>query len=215
MARRPTNNDLRAVAMSTRRRMAEATAELARARLTPTDWYFAIGAALKDGHENAYALGRRLSGDDKPRDVLDVLTAQAMLDEETYWLGRFADDLVDGRYRDETGALRTALVHARLELYVRKIRGTANEAFVEAGPPGESFEWRLTGIENHCDDCPRLAAMSPWASDELFTTPGRGGTPCLGNCKCVLVRLSDGARGFDRVDGPWPDVAEPESVVAA
>lgn len=193
------------VADRTTRRLRWATLRLLDRRTVPSDWYFDVATALQDGHVGAWRAGRHLAGDLAPNSPLDVLAGQAIMDEEAFWLQRFVADLEAERYVDADGRLRVELVQQRLALYVSKLRGTANQAFVEHARPDEVFEWRLGAVERHCDDCPRLAAMSPWARDELFTYPSQGGTPCLGNCKCILVRASDGMRAFAPLDIEWPN----------
>ncbi len=156
-----------------------------------------FSSLLLDGHTQAWALGRQLSGDLRPLNVLDQYFGIAARDSEADFIIRFIDALLlrDSRYFDADGNLVEQSVLSRAKLYLGKLRGTANEAFVEASPEYIEFWWRLGGAEKHCSDCPQIAGLSPFVKDTLFTVPGQGDTPCLGNCKCYL-RREDGVKGF-------------------
>lgn len=47
--------------------------------------------------------------------------------------------------------------------------------------------WELEPGAEHCDDCLRLAAFSPYPPDALPGVPGEAPTACDGSCKCNLV----------------------------
>lgn len=79
----------------------------------------------------------------------------------------------------------------RMRMYQGKIRGTQGWGLVDVAEPAAQFDWRLGAVEDSCADCPELAAVSPWFKETLYTTPGSGDTPCLYNCACTLVRLTD------------------------
>lgn len=177
--------------------------EFARGSITPEEFGDRAYAALSDGHTDAYVAGMRRAGS-----RLDPLTLQneaqrlgrAAADKENEFLDMFVRDLEDGRYLDASGALRADFVLQRADMYALKTRATANEGFVSASAsnvPDEEFTWLMTARE-HCGDCPRLAALSPYKADELFTMPGGGDTECLSRCQCVLVRHSDGLHSFPR-----------------
>jgi phage portal protein BeeE len=77
-------------------------------------------------------------------------------------------------------------------LYVNGLTGTANEASVAAIPEGTEINWRLEpDVDNHCRDCPSLAAMGPYTPETLPCYPGDGFTECKTNCRCGLY-LADG-----------------------
>lgn len=153
-------------------------------------WYQRFNAELFDGHRRSWAIGRNLAGDMAIDDEADALVARAIVDSESEWSLRFLADLEDGRY---DGADGQAL--ARAQMYTQKYRGTANRAWVETGPEDAEYDWVMRGAE-HCVDCPVLASMSPFRKSELAYLPGEGGTQCLTQCKCVVVR-ADGATGFE------------------
>jgi len=193
---KPTNKDFDRLATETFDKLQTLTRQLANGDLTPDEWGDAFHALLVDSHADAWLLGSRRGG----RDVSELQQianryGQHYADTETQWLNNFIDDLANGRYTDDAGNLKLSAIDARSRLYVGKLRGNANQAFVDSGTHNESYRWVMTGFE-HCEDCPRLAALSPFTANELYTVPGAGDTECLGHCRCVLVRESDGVRGF-------------------
>lgn len=156
---------------------------------------------LVAAHSDAYKLGMLHGGTDIEPLALQTLSHQHgrdMADKDNTWLEKFVNDLAGDRYLDPDGTLKTAAVAARAQMYASKIRASGNQGFVDASVasnPVEEFIWEL-GSEAPCRDCPRLAALSPYKADELFTVPGEGDTACLSNCACRLIRSSDGRAGF-------------------
>jgi hypothetical protein len=101
-------------------------------------------------------------------------------------------DLADGKYEGITPAL-----DQRLGMYASKGSSSASLGFVDGSEQEEEFYWDMNGsVEAHCQDCPYLEANSPYMKDTLYATPRDGSTPCLSNCRCRLVRSSDGQTGF-------------------
>lgn len=175
-------------------------AKLVSGEYSPMDWYEAMYQMLVDGHAGSRALGRQRAGDLAALDVDDFLAARGIADRETEWLFKFLDALQakDGRYwDDDTDQWKAQAIRNRSRLYVGKMRGTAGQAFVSASEDTAEFNWVMAATE-HCNECPVLAAKSPWYGGELFTTPGSGLTPCRTNCKCHLVR-EDGVTSFKPV----------------
>ena len=164
----------------------------------PTDWADRFDAILFEGHTQAWVLGRQRAGDLALRDVLDEIMGLEAKDRQADFLQGFLDDVLRGRYLTEDNEYSVPAIRARSRMYVRRMRGTANEAFVEAGDGAELYEWRL-GPTEHCGDCVQLAALGPYQKDTMISFPGDGQTDCLINCACRLVRASDGISGFDRV----------------
>jgi len=180
----------------------EIIAKLISGEYAPLQWYEAFyRLILLDGHAGARALGRQRAGDFAEIGVEDYLAGRVIADSETEYLLRFLEDLVskDRRYWDaDLNAYKPQAIQNRGRLYVQKMRGTAGQAFVSASPDEAEFNW-VMGAAEHCDECPVLAGKSPWMAGELFTTPGSGMTPCGANCKCHLVRRSDGLTSFKPV----------------
>jgi hypothetical protein len=172
------------------------SARLAAGSIPPRQWGESFYDLLARGHAASWRMGRNRSGDMGADDAVDDLVGRAKADGDAHWLLRFVGDIESGKYTDEDGAFKLAAFKQRQALYVGKMRGTANEAFVESSADEEEFDWVLGGAEDHCPDCPVLAESSPWKKDEMFTHPGSGDTPCLSHCKCHLVRKSDGLDGF-------------------
>ena len=161
-------------------------------------------------HSEAIKLGRALAGA-KPLDDDELLRqARTAKDTESEFLNNFVHQLKadDPRYVDEDGHFIEGSMDARATLYVGRLRGTANQHFVESSPPDLGWVWELGGNEHHCEDCPRMASLSPFTRDTLFSYPGDGSTECLGNCTCRLVR-SDGISGFGRPASLWGGTGQP------
>ena len=194
-----------------RRRLLGINRALEQSKITPDQWTEEFDKILYDGHYQAYELGMKRGGVPDP-DVEDLeFRARQLKDQESdylqgYWEGGtyhrgFVEDVRstdDPRYFDGNGALIPGSLDSRTDLYVGKMRGSANEGFADASSGDSEFDWDLGNAE-HCDTCPEIAAMSPYTWDTLWTTPGAGDCECLGNCKCSLVRR-DGMTGFGRVD---------------
>lgn len=184
-----------------RGRLQDVNRRLESGELSPRQWAEAFDKELHAGHIEAVRLGRALGGAEAlPDNELEDF-ARGIKDNEAQWLQAFqgAIEAKDDRYFDADGNIKPGSLESRTDLYVGKMRGSANDAFRDASDPDAEFDWELGGNEDHCDDCPQIAAASPYRQDTLYTTPGAGDTECLGNCTCVLVR-GDGIRGFDRVD---------------
>jgi hypothetical protein len=109
--------------------------------------------------------------------------------EAEYMLG-LAEGLASGEISEAEGLRRAGL-------YANRLRGTANAGFLRASQEaGLTLFWEL-GASEHCAECVRYAALSPWAASDLPTTPGEGATSCRSNCTCRL-RREDGRLGFSR-----------------
>lgn len=159
-------------------------------------------------------------GDLAPDEEKLLLDARGIKDGESTYLQNFLNAIKSGddpRYFDlETGLIKPGSMHWRTGLYVGKMRGTANQGFTAASFDEDAdteFDWEL-GAEHHCEDCPRIAAMSPYNQSTMYTDPGAGDTECLGNCDCRWVRR-DGVKGFPRLHLEDDGVAEMETAEAA
>lgn len=172
---------------------------LGKGRITASDFADDFYTLLYGAHSEAWAIGRQVGGDRAKLNEDDQLLGLEIADNETEYLNSFINDIEDGRYTDADGNLKIGAVKQRANLYLGKLRGTANEAFVSASDPDDQFDWRMSAIE-HCDDCPRFASLSPFNADELYAYPGSGDTECMTNCKCYLVRKSDGKSSIKPVE---------------
>lgn len=194
--RRPSQRNFSAMVRRRQRELHRLTDKLAKGEITADEWADRFDAVLLEGHTQAQVLGRRLAGDATAESLNDLLVAITAKDREAQYLARFLRDIKDGLLNDVQGKLKANKVKNRQNLYLGRMRGTANKAFVTHTPTDlDWFAWRLGGRENHCSICPTLAAQSPWSKDTLWTFPGEGDTPCLGHCKCFLQRV-DGRMGF-------------------
>lgn len=185
------------LSQSTKRQIAELAKRLIDGHISESEWAHDFDQLLSAAHGSAWGLGRHLSGDSATNDALDQSHGRRVADLESQYLQGFLEDLLnkDSRYYDDDGKFKSEPLETRMQLYRTKLRGTANEALVTHSSDEAEWTWVLGGVEDHCADCPYLAESSPYFKDSLSTYPGSGDTPCLGNCKCHLVR-DDGLEGF-------------------
>jgi hypothetical protein len=147
-----------------------------------------MAGLLADRHGRATYLGRARGGDLSPYDDDDRTFGLLQAELEEPFLTAFMDDLRNGRYLDGDGLLKGTQVRYRAHMYVERLLGTASEAFVLASYEDELIFWMLGAVEDHCDDCPRLAAGGPYRPSALPTYPGASATQCVTKCKCHLQR---------------------------
>lgn len=201
VGKRPTQADFANVLKSRRSALQSLIIQLNNGVLTIAEFGDEFYTVLLDGHTDAWVLGRQLSGDLSRLGPEDQLIARGIADGQSEFLNGFLNSLEnDPRYRYEDGTFNIRIVSNRSDMYVSNMRATSAKAFTETSDSGEEFNWVLGAVEEHCSDCPELASISPWTADTLFTHPGEGDTPCLTNCKCHLVRISDGISSFKPVD---------------
>lgn len=146
-------------------------------------------AEIKRLHEKMYALGIDLSGSSTTPEDIEAVGVMMRDFEQTFIQG-LAQDIANGRYADSENGLAN-----RVQMYANKGSSTASRGFLDGSPDQDEFYWDMT-IAEHCEDCPYLEASSPFLKETLYTTPRGGDTACLSNCKCRLVRGSDGQTGF-------------------
>lgn len=141
---------------------------------------------LTNAHAQATSLGRRLAGGSPLHETSNLHFAIAVMTTQIGPLARLAIALRSGKWQIKDGELPKGL-QSRLLLYVKRVRGTGEDAWVRTLSSDTMITWVLGANENHCPDCPGLALESPYRADSMPTTPGRGDTPCLANCKCHLI----------------------------
>lgn len=172
--------------------------------MLPSEFEDAMMAILVDAHISAHEAGQVMSGY-QPSAAVAKKRGTAIALGQVAYVRSFAKALAerDSRYWDDAeNRWKRDAVSQRAGMYLGRTRGTATDGWIVAAPQAQLFDWTLGAVEVHCDDCPILAAGSPYLGvadtgqldyPTLFTKPGEGDTPCLFNCKCHLVRLSDGA----------------------
>lgn len=202
VAKVPSQRDYEEMARKARGRLHAITDSLTVGDIDLREWFERFDSILLDAHTTAYGMGRNLAGDLED-DINDLIRGMEARDAESYYLRGFLDALrgLDERYWDaEAEKWKADAIKSRQDLYIGKVRGTANEAFVEHTPADlDEFYWTLGGTEDHCSECPELADLSPFTKSTLFTYPGAADTPCKFNCLCHLERV-DGLSGFKRID---------------
>ncbi|MCC7229263.1 MAG: hypothetical protein IT203_02650 [Fimbriimonadaceae bacterium] len=196
--KRPTQADFDAMVRRRRRELRHITEQFAGGQLNPDQWADRFDSILLAGHSRAWHLGRKLAGDLRDFNDDDRLMGLAAKDGDAEYLRSFLEAIKagDARYVDESGRLRPDAIMNRANLYLGKMRGTSAEAFVAASDDAEQFDWVLGANERHCEDCPRIARLSPFEKSTMFTYPGSGDTECLGNCLCYVRRRSDRLTAF-------------------
>lgn len=199
LARRPSQSDISRVLRGAQRQIDTLVLRYSTGRLSAGEFARGMELLLENRHARAATLGRNRAGDYLPQTTDDRLFARMVMEgrpgdmgQSTYLTG-FLADLRGGRYTDEDGNPMVKDIRRRAQSYTGRIVGTANELFVMASAL-YAFDWVMGGAE-HCDDCPRLAANSPYAWDSLPTVPKKNDTSCKYNCRCFL-RRSDGVTGF-------------------
>lgn len=156
-------------------------------------------ALLADAHAHAAYLGRRLAGVPGAFGAADIDFGEAVASQQSLFMARFVNDIESGKYLLESGELDEKAIQRRADMYVKRLLGTANEAWAAAHPPDTQIAWRLGGTENHCPECPAYAESGPYRADSLPAHPGDGSTTCGTNCLCYLENL-DGEQGFPPID---------------
>lgn len=185
-------DDWQTIAKKVGRNMRRISRQLQREEITPQQWRLKMDSAIRIGHVESHMAGQRIAG-------ADGFAAEAQRigriigDGESQYLQGFLTDILDGRYIDLDGEFRLGAFEARQMMYVNKTRGSASMGFVYASQ-GQVFDWVLGATEDHCDECPVMAAGGPYAEATLYTVPGLADTPCLSNCLCYLKR-DDGVMG--------------------
>lgn len=189
----PTQQDFINLVRDARKQLSGLAQQLADNEISARDWAEAFKRVLNQSHGQAWMLGRQRAGSVLPFGIDDALRGVAAADGEADFLLSFLEAITekDPRYFDEDGNLRTVQVARRSRMYTGLLRGTANEGWANALPDTQEIFWRLGAVEEHCSDCPEMAALNPWTKDTLFQKPGDNQTPCLFNCRCHLDTIDD------------------------
>lgn len=201
--RRPAQHELLRVVRGTEKRIDSLVLRYATGKMTAKEFTAGMETLLENRHARAATLGRNRAGDYLPQTIDDRLYARLVMEGfpgdagQSHYLQGFLSDLYAGRYTDEEGNPKVNQIRQRSQSYTGRLTGTANELFVLASVL-HSFDWKMGGAE-HCEDCPRLTANSPYTWDRLPTVPRANSTQCKYNCRCYLVR-SDGVTGFRAVE---------------
>lgn len=187
----PTDADFARMLARRRKEFASITKQLVKGDIDAFEWATRFEAILLEGHTNAAHMGRMLALQEAVEgDLVDILRGQTAVDAEHYYTQGFLESLLnkDPRYWDEEAKKwNQVAIRQRQDFYLGKMRGTANEAFIAESPDEAEIYWRLGGAEDHCEECPEYAEMSPWLKNELPTWPGDNDTPCRFNCTCFVT----------------------------
>jgi hypothetical protein len=161
-----------------------------------------FSAELEKLHGELFEIGIKSGGG--VLDATELANWTAFIrDTEQQFIQGLAIDLAGGRYLDDEDVFDAAhgsLVQ-RIQMYASKSSYSATKGFMNGSTSDEEFDWDLGGVvEDHCADCPYLASGSPYTAATLYAVPRDCSTQCRGNCKCVLVRRSDGVSSFGPVN---------------
>jgi hypothetical protein len=193
----PDDADFQRMLSRRRKEFAAITRKLADGDIDPIEWANLFEASILEGHTHAAHMGRMLALQEVVEaELVDLLRGQAAADAEHFYVQGFFQALLDKdpRYWDEEAEKWNQLaIRQRQDFYLGKMRGTANQAFIEESGDDSEITWHLGGTEDHCTECPEYAGMSPFLKDELPTWPGDNDTPCRFNCLCYI--------SIDKVDG--------------
>jgi hypothetical protein len=168
----------------TRKRVNKHVLDFADGQIDALGFGDAMLETLTAAHAHAAYLGRYRAGDSTPPDQDDQSFADQVMRGEDTFLAGFEDDLKAGRYTGEDGTLKVNQIKRRAEMYVQKLQATANETW--ALTTGGNITWKLGHSEDHCPECPELAARSPYLWNALPTYPKAGETTCHSSCLCWL-----------------------------
>lgn len=162
---------------------------------TPQRWVQTPPTALVQKRLTFYGLGSVLK---MAREAVQAVTAQRHALSEAYTL---ADDPVDAYL---------ANVSVRADLQAQVVWTGMQDGYVYGGgaDPVNIYSlvyWVLEPAAQHCNQCPELAADSPYnapglGGHELPATPGDGFTDCGAGCKCSLEYRPAGAIETQQLD---------------
>lgn len=202
LARRPTQSEFARVVRGAEKQIDRLVLRYATGKITAKEFTSGMETLLENRHAQAATMGRNRAGDYVAQTEDDRLFARMVMEGrpddagQSHYLRGFLEDIYNGRYTDEEGNPRVSAIRQRARSYTGRLTGTANELFTLSSVL-YAFTWKIGGTE-HCEDCPRLAANSPYAWSDLPTVPGANRTQCKYNCRCYLIR-SDGITGFRAV----------------
>ena len=184
--------------------LAEATlddlaVQLARGAITVDQFGSLMLTELADLHGRAARIGRVYAGIGLPKmGSLDSLMGNIAVADEGEFLSAFLGEIKDGKYNmpGPEAASPTVLndkkISKRAQLYAKKLRGTANEAWMLIQPENARVNWRTNPRLEHCHasagllGCVDIERGNPWTPKTVPTVPGGCETTCLFNCGCEL-----------------------------
>lgn len=187
------------------RLITEIARDFADGRLDPIGFEEAMSEALRAMHPDSNYAGQEMADYLPPSKTLARTRGLAVAVSEVQYLRGFALALSnrDPRYWDEdAGEWRSIAIEARSRSYMGRGRGSATDGWgLASGGVNTIVNWSLGAVEEHCEDCPIMAAGGPWLLygstgqfeyPTLGFLPGENRTPCMMYCECRIQRLSDG-----------------------
>lgn len=154
-----------------------------------------MSAHLEIAHTKSSMLGRNRAGDLTPLHDVDKNLGRIVTNIEKDFLTAFSQDIKYGRYTNEDGSYNESAIRTRAQYYSGRCLGVANETFVATQDDDTLLWWVMGGAENHCPDCPDIAANSPYVKSTIPSMPHTNETQCMFQCKCH-IRTEYGKTGF-------------------
>ena len=116
----------------------------------------------------------------------DRMFGAAMTVAQAPYIAKFRRAIETGQYGDLGSLFDPRRAMSRVELYGRRAIGSANEQMLLMFEEEPEIWWRLGPNENHCHQCPEIAAGGPYSRATLPGVPGAARTDCGPLCKCHL-----------------------------
>lgn len=143
-------------------------------------WQIAVASELKDAHlaQSMFAVGGRDN-----MGFAEFGRVGQTLREQYGFLDKFAQEIANGTV-SEAQAL------ARLNMYGDSAKQSYWNEYIEKS--SGLLDWNLGALdEQNCNDCPRIAAGSPYTKETIPSSPADGNTQCLGKCRCYITRRGE------------------------
>lgn len=172
--------------------------DLVAGRTSIDQWADGMAQSIQDNHSSIFEAAKaEYGGGELSKEQLSWLHKE--IAEEQKYLEGFRADIEAGGLVDTS----PEAIRARADLYAGK-GNTMYQAGKNAAFEGQDvLIWWELGIPmtDHCQDCPDLAAGSPYTAETLPTFPGAGDTDCLSSCYCVLTYEYKNADGDSEFEG--------------
>lgn len=143
-------------------------------------WQIAVASELKDAHlaQAMFAVGGRAN-----MTSVEYGRVGQTLREQYRFLDKFARAIADG-------TISEAQALARIDMYGESCKQSYWNEYIEKSDG--LLDWILGAVdENNCDDCPRIAAGSPYTKESIPASPADGSTQCKTRCRCYILRRGE------------------------
>lgn len=145
-----------------------------------SQWQVAVASELKDAHlaQSMFAVGGRSN-----MGFAEFGRVGQTLREQYGFLDKFAQEIA-------AGTVSEAQALARIAHYGDSCKQSYWNEYIKKS--GGLLDWILGAVdEQNCDDCPRIAAGSPYTKETIPSSPADGATQCKGRCRCYVTRRGE------------------------